>query len=236
MKVQTYLWWTLLTGSLLANLAVRQWHPPPLTVAPPALPDTGSGGSSGSHPPGGPPQPPKAGLSGDVLVLVLQTDLLDKGDAYLKKHLAAFQDRNHVRLLGGAIYLLDSSGHTRAWKADEAPDKGSLAFRANNPGDLKPTFERVVEALEDFHRRAGGQKFETLLVWKSDIDAAGAGTLAGLRKPGGTVMLYWLTVLQPDTKGIDEWLGYPAVTCVDPSGDENLAVDMNLYLDQKKKP
>ncbi len=68
--------------------------------------------------------------------------------------------------------------------------------------------------------RAGMKDFDTLLVWKSDVEAVGAGALAGLRKPRGPVMLYWVTEGQPDTRGFEEWLGDQAVTLEDPTKDD----------------
>jgi hypothetical protein len=265
MKLQTALWVTVLAASVAANVAVRSL-PPPLPAAapptPPTPPDRPADVAvkpsppavpapevrSPEPPPGRsvpPPEPPVApvahspeppALAGDVLVLVVETDLLGKGDTYLKKHLSAFQQWPQARLLGGSIYLLDATGKVRPWDASQAPAAGSAAFHARDGGDVRATFSRVVEALDGLGRRAGGQAFETLLVWKSDVDAVGRGDLDGVRKPSRPVMLYWLTARQPGTEGFNDWLGRQSVTCEDPTRDENLAADMKLYLEQKRKP
>lgn len=184
------------------------------------------------------PYRPRSTLAGDVLVLVLQTDFLGKGDPYLKMHLAKFRDRNRARLLGGEVYLLDGNGPARPWKTDLAPARGTAPFHDADAKDLPRTFRRVVETLEAFQRRAGNRSFETLLMWKSDLDAVGAAALKDVRKPDTPMMVYWLTEGNPDTRVFEEWLGGPSVTCLDfTRGEEaQLWVSMEVYLKQKRNP
>jgi hypothetical protein len=130
-----------------------------------------------------PPQPRPAG--GDVLVLVLQTDLLTREaeQAELVKELKALVQKQGRRLLGGGVHLVNKERAGAPWDVERQPLRAEAAFAS---ADVKETFAACARAM----RRTGAAR--TLLVWGCDIDPEMADVSKEDLKLPRPVTLFWI--------------------------------------------
>lgn len=131
-------------------------------------------------------------LDGNLLVILLATDLLGQSDAdrALEEVLRTFQQGYRDRLIGGSIRLLERTGRVD-WSGEGGRQLDG--FRAD---EVAPAFTALfaeVRAVQERRRNAGDQAFHTIVLWKCNLNPEEFLQPAGNPEPPQAGMtLIWL--------------------------------------------